>query len=286
MNVLYVTDLHGDKQKYEASLKLAVNKEIKLIVNGGDMLPKLCDRHKEQPRFIDVYLRDYFIRLKEQGITYLCILGNDDLKAIDPLFNEFCDAFDHVHQINDKKIAIGDYEFIGMDSILDHPFGCKDRVVMEDNYIFQDQLSRAIGVSNEIGYDRIYDWHHYAKTELPRMEHILSTLPKSNDSKKAIYVMHMPPAYLKLGQLWHQDLDIGSIAIHEFIKEEQPLLTLHGHIHEAPDTETGKWINQINQTTCIQSGQTELNESHFIYVELDLKNQIYTREKEYLLGEA
>nr|WP_288886996.1 hypothetical protein [uncultured Blautia sp.] len=41
MKILYVTDLHGDKNKYGKSLDIAVEKNIGVIVNGGDMLPKL-----------------------------------------------------------------------------------------------------------------------------------------------------------------------------------------------------------------------------------------------------
>lgn len=60
MKILYVTDLHGDKKKYMKSLEIAVEKEIKVIVNGGDMLPKQCDRHKEQPIFIKGFQKNIF----------------------------------------------------------------------------------------------------------------------------------------------------------------------------------------------------------------------------------
>jgi len=52
MKILYVTDLHGDKNKYRKSLEIAMKQEIRVIVNGGDMLPKLGERHTEQPLFI------------------------------------------------------------------------------------------------------------------------------------------------------------------------------------------------------------------------------------------
>lgn len=74
------------------------------------------------------------------------------------------------------------------------------------------------------------------------------------------------------------DLDIGSVDIYEFLKEKQPLLSLHGHIHESPDTEKGKWINQIHQTTCIQTGQTELDDKYMVYAEIDLQEKKYERK--------
>ena len=89
--------------------------------------------------------------------------------------------------------------------------------------------------------------------------------------------MHMPPANLQLGQLLYQDLDIGSVDIYNFLKEKQPLLSLHGHIHECPDTQKGKWMNYIDETTCVQPGQTELYDMLMTYVEIDLLNKEYER---------
>lgn len=277
MKLLYITDLHGDKDKYEKILNIAEEKNIHLIINGGDMLPKQCDRHSEQPRFIRGYLRDYFQRLKEKNITYLTMLGNDDLQILDDLFSSVCKEFDNVYDMTGKKVVVNGYEFIGMNFILDHPFGCKDRVVTETHYVPQRQLSLVAGISNEIDYDRIYDWLEYSKTKLPNMCDILNRLPEPINPQKTIYIMHMPPAGLKLGQLMYQDLDIGSVDIYEFLKEKQPLLSLHGHIHESPDTEKGKWINQILHTTCIQTGQKELHNYQMVYAELDLLSCNYER---------
>lgn len=278
MKILYVTDLHGDKNKYRKLLELAVEKRIDVIVNGGDMLPKLGERHLDQPVFINGFLRDYFAALQEHNIIYLTMLGNDDLLSVDGLFEQVCGEFENIHNIAGKKVLVREYEFIGMNNILDHPFGCKDRVVTEKDYIPQRQLSYFAGISNEYGYDRIFDWLEYSKTNLPLMCDILQKLPEPKSPKQTIYVMHMPPAGLKLGQLLYQDLDIGSVDIYEFLKLKQPLLSLHGHIHESPDTEKGTWINQIRHTVCIQPGQTELGSKDLIYVEIDLHCKGYVRK--------
>lgn len=278
MKILYVTDLHGDKNKYRKSLDIAVEKNISVIVNGGDMLPKLGERHLEQPIFINEFLKGYFSELQRHGITYLAMLGNDDLLSVDGLFDTVCGEYENVHNIAGKKVRIGGYEFIGMNHILDHPFGCKDRVVTETHYIPQRQLSPVAGISNEYGYDRIYNWLEYSRTELPYMCDILNDLPEPENSQQTVYVMHMPPAGLRLGQLLYQDLDIGSVDIYEFLKERQPLLSLHGHIHESPDTQKGRWINQIRSTACIQTGQTELHNNDMVCAEIDLQSMEYSRK--------
>lgn len=93
MKILYVTDLHGDNNKYRKSLEIAMKQEIRVIVNGGDMLPKLGERHTEQPLFIKGFLSNYFSILQEHNITYLNMLGNDDLLSVDNLFEQTCGGF-------------------------------------------------------------------------------------------------------------------------------------------------------------------------------------------------
>ena len=107
---------------------------------------------------------------------------------------------------------------------------------------------------------------------------ILDALPESENPQQIVYVMHMPPAGLRLGQLLYQDLDIGSVDICRFLEERQPLLSLHGHIHESPDTQKGRWINQICGTVCIQTGQTELHDCDMVYAEIDLQSREYSRK--------
>lgn len=52
-------------------------------------VPKIVDRHVEQPIFIKEYLRDYFKRLQEQDIHYLTLLGNqfvEEMRIEEELF--------------------------------------------------------------------------------------------------------------------------------------------------------------------------------------------------------
>ena len=43
------------------------------------------------------------------------------------------------------------------------------------------------------------------------------------------------------------DVHVGSIAIQRFIKKKQPLLTLHGHVHESARL-TGFWNERFGKT--------------------------------------
>jgi len=48
------------------------------------------------------------------------------------------------------------------------------------------------------------------------------------------------------------DVHVGSVAIRRFIEERQPLVTLHGHIHESARL-TGSWREQIGRTHCLSA---------------------------------
>lgn len=276
MKFIYAADTHGDINKYEALLNIAKSENIKYIVIGGDILPKHNKRFYEQPRFIDEYFKDYFSRLKELNINIILILGNDDIIILDDYFDNFCNEFDNVYNIPNKKVEFEGYEFIGMNYILDHPFRCKDRVIIEDNYEFQEQFGSAL-ISSENIYDDIPNWKEYATTKLNMMKSILESLPKPKDINKTIYLMHMPPANLGLDIVGHNLLPVGSKEVYNFIDAYKPLLTLHGHIHEAPDVLGGTWKSNLNSTICIQPGQTEYKNNNLVYCYIDLKNNEYKR---------
>lgn len=270
MRFLYVTDLHGDEAKYKKVLEEAELHNYSLIVNGGDMFPKYGSGSlkTQQNKFILNFLQGYFEALQQKGIQYLAMPGNDDMEENDGWFDAICDEFDNVHNIANSLVTIDGYDFIGMNNILDHPFGYKGRVVMEEPYLKQEQFNPfAILPDGQI----VEDWFSYAETILPKMKDILNNLPKPKDPQKAIYVMHMPPAGLHLGQLVSQDLDIGSVEITAFLEREAPLMSLHGHIHESPDMPNGVWFNRLGKTICVQPGQTEYGADQMISVEGDLE---------------
>jgi Icc-related predicted phosphoesterase len=82
----------------------------------------------------------------------------------------------------------------------------------------------------------------------------LDQLPRPPDHKKTIYVMHSPPYRTKL-DLIRAGGSAGSRSIRIFIEKSQPLLTLHGHIHESPEL-SGAYLDRIGETLCVNPGQS------------------------------
>jgi Icc-related predicted phosphoesterase len=267
-----VTDLHGSKWKYNQTLQLSIKYKIDIVINGGDMYPKSGDLF-HQERFILEFLDFHFSQFDAAGIYYLCYPGNDDLKVFDPLFEEICLKYEHVSNIAQRRIEIDNYEFVGMNWVVDYPFRLKDRCRMDtDDYIFQKQLGTGI-LSTPEGWKEIDNWAEYVGS-LPTIENEMKSLIKPNEMKKAIYVIHMPPANLGLDECV-TGVKVGSKAIYNFLRECQPLISFHGHIHESPDM-SGQWYANLNDTLCVQPGQL----TPFTYVIIDLETMNYERYQE------
>jgi Icc-related predicted phosphoesterase len=84
----------------------------------------------------------------------------------------------------------------------------------------------------------------------------LDLLAGDADLSRAVFLVHTPPyrtlldrAALDGRMVDHAPLDVhvGSIALRRFIESRQPLLTLHGHVHESARL-TGAWRDRIGRT--------------------------------------
>lgn len=272
MKVLYTTDLHGSRWKYDRLLAAAQKMDAEMVINGGDLLPKSGDRLVQED-FISTYLDQHFSQFNAAGIHYLCCMGNDDLMIYDDLLDEVCEKYPLVQNIAQRKAHIGAFEFIGMNWVVDYPFRLKDRCRMDTaEYVFQEQFGAGLLSSNN-GYENIEDWFSYAR-QLPTIEDEMKKLVRPEKMGRAVYVIHMPPYRLGLDRCAH-GAEVGSKAIYDFILREQPVVSLHGHIHESPQM-TGKWRSELNDTVCVQPGQL----APFTYVSIDLNSMEMNRINE------
>lgn len=264
MRMLFVTDLHGDRAKYRRILSLAKEKRAYAVINGGDMLPKGGSLHFDQRSFITDFLDAYFEAFEAAGIYHLGYLGNDDLKIHDALFQDVCSKYSRIVNLARTKVKLNAFEIIGMNWVVDYPFQLKDRCRKDiPGYKFQRQFGPGL-LSKKEGFDRIPDWFTYAAT-LPTIEEEMDKLPLPEEMSKAIYVVHMPPADMGL-DVCATGAKVGSEAIYKFILKSQPLLTLHGHIHESP-AYSFIWKAQAGKTVCVQPGQ--LDSGRLSYVLFD-----------------
>ncbi len=248
---VYVTDLHGNRWRYERALALAREAGAELLVNGGDLLPH-GRVHDEQARFIAEFLDPYFAACAQRGIRCVVIPGNDDLAAHDALLDAVCGKYPFVSNVARRLAALGPYDVVGLDLLADFPFRLKDRARMDTRDApFPPQAAGGL-LSVPGGWKEIPDWPAYART-LPTIADELAALPAPRDSGRAIYLLHGPPAGVGL-DVCRGGAAVGSRAVRAFLERVQPLLALHGHIHESPE-ESGAWKAAVGRTVCLQPGQ-------------------------------
>jgi len=269
MHILYYTDLHGCAWKYDAALDAAKALKAEVVVNGGDLYPKNVDDLMEQ-RFFLKFLDEHFSKYARAGIAYLLMPGNDDLAIFDDRLDEACRRHENVHCIAQRKVSIGGHDFIGFNWVKDYPFRLKDRCRLDyESCPLDRQLGTGL-LSTTNGLSEIDDWFSHV-SQLPTLKDELAKLPSPKDPSKTILVTHMPPSRLGL-DVCSGGQAVGSDSIRLYVLKTQPLLSLHGHIHESPWVSQG-WMAPLGRTTCIQPGQM----SNLCYVMIDTDNMAIER---------
>ncbi len=212
---LYVTDTHGVRTVYERMFDLGKAKDIDFLVFGGDITSGA--NPNGQRFFLESYLVPRLIEFRKhfKKPVYL-MMGNDDFSSNVRILKKAGRA---------KVLRLLHSRFYRLDglNIAGYPF------VNPTPFLLKD----------------------WEKTE-EKIERDLEKLSENIDPKRTIYVFHAPPYGTKLDMLYNGEHK-GSKAIRNFIEEKQPLLCLHGHIHESPEV-SGVIRQKIGRTVCVNPG--------------------------------
>jgi len=202
--------------------------------------------------FVDGFLKNGFLRLKETlkdryPSVYL-ILGNDDPRSEEAASEEVGKdgLWSYLH---DRIVTFGSFKLAGYAFVPPTPFRLKDW----ERY----DVSRFVDpgcVPPEEGFFS----YPVEKREVSRqtIQNDLETLTKGMDFANAAFLFHSPPydtvldrAALDGRMVDHVPLDVhvGSIAIRRFLERAQPLVSMHGHVHESAEL-TRSWKGQIGRT--------------------------------------
>jgi Icc-related predicted phosphoesterase len=258
--ILYATDIHGDTRAYDAIAPLCHHHSASIFINGGDVLPKGHDMHTQQARFIDHTLPPLLAQWHAAGIASYWMFGNDDLAALLPRFLLQLANSPSAFEIHSRWLPLTNGLFIrGNPFVPDYPFGLKDWC-LRDRPASPPVPTRARSViSTPTGFSTIpspADFFNARPTMRENLDRITADAPPMD---RVIFVGHAPPSTLGLASLWTGQ-DVGSGAFLDWIHDNQPLLTLSGHIHESPEVGlalTGRPIHTalVGPTTCHQPGQ-------------------------------
>lgn len=258
----FVSDLHGVESRYIKLFKAILSEQPSVVFFGGDLLPHalqklLAESHFPKGEFVFDFFRSHLVELKQKmGQRYpkiFLILGNDDIRIEEQNFIKLQEENLCVY-IHQKQVDYNGFQIFGYSYVPPTPFMLKDWEKFDvSRYVDPACISplkgkRTVPVEkSEIKYSTI--------------QKDLELLSNSQKLDKAIFLLHSPPYQTKLDRaaldgktIDHVPLDVhcGSIAIKRFIERKQPLLTLHGHIHESARL-TGSWQDRILDTVCFSA---------------------------------
>jgi Icc-related predicted phosphoesterase len=246
LKCLFVTDLHGNENKFQKLFDVIKKEQPDGVFIGGDLLPNQFAIKSSMQDFIEEKILKKIKTGKKTKI--FVILGNDDPRVFEPIFID-ADKEGLIFYVNNKTVKFNDYFVTGYSYIPPSPFHLKDWEKYDVS-----RYTDVGTVSPEEGYRTV---------EIPIDEIVYSTisedlknLAKNADVEKTIFLFHAPPYKTKLDRAALDgkkvdyapiDVHVGSIAIKRFIEKSHPLLTLHGHVHETVSL-TGQWMQKISKT--------------------------------------
>lgn len=252
----FASDLHGSTDRYQKLFQTIVNERPDAVFLGGDILPSASFLFGSQNFGHVDFINDYVVKklnqmrieLEDEFPRIFLILGNDDGRFAEASVLDAASrgVWEYVH---DRKVLFKDYPVFGYSYIPPTPFLLKDW----EKY----DVSRHVDpgcVSPEEGIRSFPVADHERKYST--IEKDLDDLTGNENLEKAIFLFHAPPykthidhAALEGKMIDHvpMDVNVGSIAIKRFIKARQPLLTLHGHVHESSRF-TNSWRDRIGRT--------------------------------------
>ena len=252
----YITDLHGSMDRYSKLFQAIRDEKPGVVFLGGDLLPS-CFRALEGGRpGPDDFIRDFLGPALSEIRTLMgkdypnvfAILGNDDLRAEEAAMRAI-EERGLLSYIHGRKVPLASWVVYGYSYVNPSPFLLKDW----ERY----DVSRYVDlgcVSPEEGHRSVHATPD--EQRFTTIKEDLDQLTAGEDLANAVFLFHAPPHATDLdraaldGKLIEgiqPDVHVGSIAIRRFIEERQPLLTLHGHIHESAGL-TGSWRQQIGRT--------------------------------------
>lgn len=207
---------------------------------------------------------------------------SSDQKRVDALFHELMlSSVKAWMQLADEKLKdtnIKCYVCPGNDDQfeIDEIIEASNRVTNAEGKVIELNQSRKM-IST--GYSNCTPWKTFRELDEDQLfDKIKVMISALDDVPNSVFNIHVPPYGSGLDEAPELDenlkpkfagrstVPVGSTAVKKIIEEYQPLLSLHGHIHE------GRGMKKIGRTLCLNPGSTyEQGILHGVLVELDHK---------------
>ena len=286
MRIFYVTDLHGSEICWKKFLNAGAFYKADIVILGGDVTGKaMVPIVQHANGSWDASLQDFRDELETEGEVVefekrVMNRGYYPIRVSDEEYVAMQEDEDLVDKRFKEVMVEGTSRWIDMAE--DKLGGSGIRVVAcpanDDMFEIDDILSHANVVETgdedhpieldgmtmiSMGWTNPTPWHTFREAEEPdlaiRIERALTHAP---DPEHTIFNFHAPPygSRLDYAPALNDDLSykaggqalrpVGSTAVRDAVKSFQPLLSLHGHIHES------KGSVRIGKTLALNPGSS------------------------------
>jgi Icc-related predicted phosphoesterase len=282
MKIFFATDIHGSEVCWRKFLNSAAFYKADLVVLGGDVTGKAMVPIIEYSGYWQVTLRgetmrldtraeldDVMTRIRNSGF-YPALVSQDELTylgenegAVDQRFSvEMLSSLDRWLDMADGKLRGGQIPCIlngGNDDIFEI-----DNIIESSPCVSfaEGKLLDLDGFSLvSMGWTNPTPWDTYREAPEPelaaKIEAVAGLVP---DMGRAIFNFHAPPYGTGLDEAPALDdtlrpmhggavmKPVGSTAVRDAILKHQPMLSVHGHIHES------RGVKKMNRTLAINPG--------------------------------
>ena len=254
MKAICVSDIHGNDVKYR-KLCTHIKQELpEAVFIAGDVLPNYYITDPKD--FIEDTLKPLLSELKDElGVRYpeiFLITGNDDA-AVSCEHLAYLELKGLIRFVNKMVINSPAYTVLGYPYVPPTPFLLKDWEKYDiSRYLPRDTVSPEEGI-------RTIEVPANIKKYTTIKDDLAELSEEVTDFSKTICLFHAPPVETNLDKIFGKGingdkeiLSIGSYAIRKFIEKNQPLITIHGHIHESTDI-SGYWQDRLGRTICFNA---------------------------------
>ncbi|HEY9159787.1 MAG TPA: metallophosphoesterase [Desulfomonilia bacterium] len=274
MRILFTADLHGQVTLYEQMFALSKSGGADVIIMGGDILPTVIDELFDLARGVSAYKKSLDVQIEFIDSYFIPVIR--EFKKENPAKEIFYIPGNHdwnmatLHleknypeavNLHGRTVHFSGYDFTGYGCVIDSHFWVKD-MVRRDTPSDTGFPGRFSCVSTPEGM-KLYKDNSYLDLN-PSIEEELSSI-KIIAPAKTVCVFHSPPYDTRIDTL-HNGKPIGSRAIKDYIDRYQPLISLHGHIHEAPYM-TGIYRTAIGKTIAINPGHFK-DDLHAVIIDM------------------
>jgi Icc-related predicted phosphoesterase len=275
MKIAAISDLHGLRPRFEKAKKLLGNGIKKLFIAGDIATLGYPDTQQTNVR-----QNFKFLLQGSRNVEVYAIPGNDDWKIVTETLQEFPEVIiptDRAYPLE------GGFTIIGYPYVLITPFNVKDYEKWDSSEFPElpknlKELENAL-IDFGINLDglkskglELFDFQFNPQDRTESISQDLAQISQMSNLKKTVYVFHCTP-YLE-----HEMFHFGSRSITDFIKNNNPYMTIHGHSHTAVERMKGKFIFEICNTKSVMVGAG--NDPNVLnYLVLDIKERLIERHK-------